>query len=345
MEIVSQILSILAALLLLSIFVMVHEYGHYKVGKLLGFGIVEFAIGMGPKIWSRKKNGTLYAIRAFPIGGMCRFYGEDEEIRDGKSFNAQKTWKRFLVILAGPVMNFLFAIIFAVVALMAYGNYAAAVGEIPSTSSPAYMAGMKSGDVLYAVNGVRIENPDDAVNKIISVKENEAVITVLRNGEQMDLHVQNIYNEEAGRNMIGINIAYARVPATFFEAVKGSFVYVGLVIKQMFAFLGSIFTTGVKLDDVAGPVGTISVIGSAIRVGMEMVLDLAVILSVNLAVFNLLPLPALDGGRLTFLTLEGIRRKPVPERVEGMIHFVGLILLFGLIILLSFNDIMRIIRG
>ena len=345
MEIVSQVLSIIAALLLLSIFVMVHEYGHYKAGKLLGFGVVEFAIGMGPKIWSREKDGTLYAIRLFPIGGMCRFYGEDEEIKDGKSFNAQKAWKRFLVILAGPLMNFLFAIVFAVVALTAYGNYAAAIAEIPNTSSPAYLAGMQPGDVLYAVNGVRIENPDDAVNKIISVKEDEAVITVLRNGTQTDFHVENIYNEAAGRNMIGINLAAVRVPVTFFEAVKGSFVYVGMVMEQMFAFLGSIFTRGVQLNDVAGPVGTISIIGSAVRLGLEMVLDLSVMLSVNLAVINLLPLPALDGGRLAFLTLEGIRRKPVPERVEGMIHFVGIILLFGLIILLTFNDIKRLLGG
>ncbi len=344
MEIVSQILSILAALLLLSIFVMVHEYGHYKVGKLLGFGIVEFAIGMGPKIWSREKDGTLYAIRAFPIGGMCRFYGEDEEIKDGKSFNAQKTWKRFMVILAGPIMNIVFALVFAIIALTAYGDYAAAVKEIPNTSSPAYVSGLRPGDVLYAVNGERVRY-NNAVSKIIAVEENEAVITVLRNGKELNFNVENIYNEEAGRNILGVNIDFVRVPYTFFEAIGGSFTYVGSSIQDMFGFFRTMFTQGVQLDDVAGPVGTIGIIGSAVRVGLEMVLQLSVMLSVNLAVINMLPLPALDGGRLAFLTLEGIRRKPVPERVEGMVHFVGIILLFGLIILLTFNDIKRMIGG
>lgn len=343
MEIVSQILSILAALLLLSIFVMVHEYGHYKAGRLLGFGIVEFAIGMGPKLWSREKNGTLYAVRAFPIGGMCRFYGEDEEIKDGKSFNAQKAWKRFVVILAGPLMNLVFALVFAIVALTAYGDYKAAVAEVPSTTSPAYIAGLQPGDLVYAINGETVSSTQDAVNKIIAVKENEAVITVVRGEETLDLKLENIYNEEAGRNLIGITMGLVRVPYTFPEAVVGSFAYIGDIIREMFAFLGGIFTKGVQPGDVAGPIGTISIIGTAVRVGLEMVLRLSVMLSVNLAVINLLPLPALDGGRLAFLTLEGIRRKPVPEKVEGMIHFVGIILLFGLIILLTFNDIKRLL--
>ena len=115
----SQVLSIIAALLLLSFFVMVHEFGHYGVGRLLGFKIQEFAIGMGPKLFGVEKKGILYAVRAFPIGGMCRFYGEDEEAKDPRSFGSQKAWKRFLVILAGPVMNLLFAFLFAVVALTA----------------------------------------------------------------------------------------------------------------------------------------------------------------------------------------------------------------------------------
>ena len=343
MEIVSQILSILAALLLLSIFVTVHEYGHYKAGRLLGFGIVEFAIGMGPKLWSREKNGILYAIRAFPIGGMCRFYGEDEEIKDGKSFNAQKAWKRFLVILAGPLMNILFALVFAIVALTAYGDYRAAVAEVTDTSSPAYLAGVQPGDVLYAINGKAVSSTQDAVNKIVAVEEKEAVLTVGRGEETLDLKLENIYNEEAGRNLIGITIGLVRVPYTFAEAITGSFAYVGSILQEMVGFFRGMFTTGVQLDDVAGPLGVISVIGTAVRVGLEMVLRLSVMLSVNLAFINLLPIPGLDGSRLAFLTLEGIRRKPVPERVEGTIHLIGMILLFALIILLTFNDIKRLL--
>ncbi len=345
MEIVSQVLSILAALLLLSIFVMVHEYGHYKAGKLLGFTILEFAIGMGPKLASWEKNGTLYAIRLFPIGGMCRFYGEDEGVKDGKSFNAQKAWKRFIVLFSGPLMNIVSALLFAIVALTAYGDFAAGVGDVPNTTSPAYLAGIRPGDVLYAVNGAPIEYPEDARAKILAVREDEAVITVLRNGEQLDLKVENIYNEELGENQIGINIASVRVTYPFFEAIRASFSYVGSIIRDMFAFLGGMFTRGVQPNDVAGPVGTISIIGSAVRMGLEVVLRLSVMLSVNLGIINLLPIPGLDGARIGFVAAEGIRGKAVSPEKEGMVHFIGIILLVGLIIFLTFNDIKRLLGG
>jgi len=344
-NIIAQVLSIIAALLLLSIFVMVHEYGHYKVGRLLGFRIDEFAIGMGPKLFGKEKNGTLYAVRLFPIGGMCRFYGEDETEKDSGSFNAQKPWKRFLVLLAGPAMNLLFALLFAVIALTAYGDYVPGVDSIAKQDGPAALAGMQAGDILYAVNGSHIRYYEDAVDQIRAVKDNDAVITVLRQGQKMDLAVENIYNAEVGYNQIGINIMPVRQPYTFFGAVGAAFPFVGSIIQEMFGFLGGIFTKGVQQGDVLGPVGTIGVIGTAVRSGLEPVLRLAVLLSVNLAVINLLPLPALDGGRLVFVAAEGLRGKPISREKEGMVHFVGILLLFALIIVLTYGDIRTMLGG
>lgn len=344
-SLLSEVLSIIAALLLLSFMVMVHEFGHYGMGRLLGFKIQEFAIGMGPKLFGKEKNGILYAVRVFPIGGMCRFYGEDEAVKDGKSFGAQKAWKRFLVILAGPVMNVVFAVVFAIISLTAYGDIVPAVHSIAEESSPAQAGGMQPGDILYAVDGVHIEYYDDTVDKIRAVQDTDVVVTVLRNGEKVDLLLKDIYNEEAGYNVLGINLAPVRQPYGFFAAVGAAFPFVGSIIKEMFAFLGGLFTQGVQQGDVLGPVGTISYIGYAVRNGLEMVLRLAVLISVNLAIINLLPLPALDGGRLAFVAVEGVRGKPIPQEKEGMVHFVGIVLLFALIIVLTFNDIRTMLGG
>jgi regulator of sigma E protease len=341
----SQVLSIIAALLLLSLFVMVHELGHYGVGRLLGFKIQEFAIGMGPKLFGVEKKGILYAVRAFPIGGMCRFYGEDEEAKDPRSFGSQKTWKRFLVILAGPVMNLLFAFLFAVVALTAYGDIVPAIHSITEQGSPADVAGMQPGDILYAVDGARIEYYEDAVAKIRAVKGTDTVVTVIRDGKKLDIQLHDIYNAEAGYNIVGVNLTAARLPYGLFEAIGAAFPFVGSIVGEMFSFLGGLFTKGVQQGDVLGPVGTITYIGYAVRTGFETVLRLAVLISVNLAIINLLPLPALDGGRLAFLTVEGLRGKPIPQEKEGMVHFVGIVLLFALIIVLTFNDIRTMFGG
>ncbi len=344
-QLFSNVLSIIAALLLLSFFVIVHELGHFGVARLLGFRVVEFAVGMGPKLWGKERKGILYSVRAFPIGGMCRFYGEDEGVKDSESFHAQKVWKRILVVAAGPVMNLIFALLFAATSLMAYGAIVAQVDGYSAEETPAEQAGMLPGDILYAVDGQRIEYYNDSIAKIRAIQTPDTVITVERNGEKLDLLVRDVFNEEAGYNMLGVNIRAARRPYGFFEAIGGSFAFVGALIREMFGFLGGIFTKGVQPGDVAGPVGTITVIGSAVRMGFEVVLQLAVLISVNLGILNLLPFPALDGGRLVFLAIEGVRRKPIAPEKEGMVHFVGLVLLFGLIILLTYQDIARLLGG
>ena len=340
-------LSILAALLVLSVFVVVHELGHFVAGRLLGFTVLEFAVGMGPTILKKEKNGITYSLRAFPIGGMCRFYGEDEEAKDGRSFASHPVWKRIIVVAAGPVMNILTAILFAVVSLMSYGVYVdvPTVQELSSETAPAAVAGIEPGDVLYAINGDVIESYEETSELILGASGAEMTITVQRDGELIDLIVRDFYNEAEGRNLIGITYGYGRERYGLFQAVGASFRYVWDIFVEMARFIGSIFTQGVQAGDVVGPVGTVTIIGQAVRTGFETVLYLAVLISVNLAFMNLLPLTALDGGRLVFLIIEAIRRKPVPPEKEGMVHFAGLVLLMLLMVYLTVSDVRGLVNG
>lgn len=336
-DLLAKILSIIAALLLLSVLVMVHEFGHYSIGRLLRFKIKEFAIGMGPKLFGREKHGILYAVRAFPIGGSCKFHDEDEAISDITSFGAQKVWKRAAVIFAGPLMNILFAVILAIASLSIFGDIVPAVYSV--SDGPAALAGMQEGDILIAVDGAQVRHYNDAVAKIRAANSLGAVITVERSGTQVDLNVFDLYNEEAGYNVLGITLTGARRSYSFFEAAGAAVPLIGTIIGEIFEFLGGLFSRGVQQGELLGPVGTISFIGAAVRVGLESVLRLAMLISVNLAIINLLPLPALDGGRLAFLALEGVRGKPIPQEKEGMVHFVGIMLFFALIIVLTYSDI------
>ena len=341
----STILSVLGALLVLSVLVTVHELGHYLAGRKLGFTILEFSVGMGPVILKKERKEIQYSLRALPIGGMCRFYGEDQEVADGRCFNAQPAWKRFITIIAGPIMNLLFAIIFAVISLVAYGDYVPSIVELSGTDSPAYIGGLQSGDVLYAVNGERIEYYNGTVPMILAAPNDTMVITVERDGKRTDCTLTDFYNAEQQKNIIGITIQPVRKMFGFFPAIGQSFTYVGSTVKEAFSFFGRLFQGNVQSTDVAGPAGIITYLSEAVRSSFENVLRLSVLISISLGIMNLLPLPALDGGRLVFILIEWVRGKPVNPKVEGAVHFAGLLLLFALLIFLTYNDIANLIRG
>lgn len=341
----ASVLSVIAALLVLSILVTVHELGHFGVGRLLGFTILEFSVGMGPVVVKKTKNDIQYSLRALPIGGICRFYGEDQEVKDARCFNAQPAWKRFLTIIAGPIMNLLFAIVFAIIALTCYGDFVPSVYELSGADTPAYRAGLQAGDILYAVDGNRIEYYADTVPMILAADGKEMQLTVERGGELVDFTVVDFYSAEEQRNMIGITISPERKIYAFFPAIGQSFHYVGSTVSETLRFFGRLFQGQVESTDVAGTVGIISYLSEAVRSGLETVLRMSILISISLGIMNLLPLPALDGGRLVFIIIEWIRGKPVNPKVEGMVHFIGLLALFALLIFLTYNDIANMIRG
>lgn len=339
----TNILSIIGALLLLTVFVAVHELGHYLAGRLLGFGILEYAVGMGPVVFKKVKNGIQYSLRALPLGGMCRFYGEDEDIPAGATamipFNAQKLWKRAVVVVAGATMNLIMAVVFAALSLGIFGDFMAQVQAFSYENSPAEQAGMQAGDMIYAVEGERLLSYAEAVPAIREANHEQMEITVLREGKKLRLTLRDIYDAEAGYNRIGVNIDVARRTYGFFGAIGDSFGYVWTVVREMFQALGRMVSQGVQEGDVMGPVGTITVMSEFVRYGWETMLRIALLVSANLGIINLLPFPGLDGGRLAFMALEGVRGKPISPEREGLVHFIGIVLLLGLVVLLTVKDI------
>ena len=323
------LLSIVGALLVLTVLVFVHELGHFYAGKKLGFRIDEFAIGMGPVVCSKEKNGTRFAIRALPIGGLCAFHGEDEGVSDPECFNAQPVWKRMIVVLAGPFMNILLAVVLAVIILMTYGEYMPMINDFTAENTPAEAAGIQVGDIITEIDGKSITYYAECTDYIQQADPARIEVTVRRDGMDVTLTAHDIYDPE-------------RLRYGLLEDATNSVRYTCYIVKEMFKVLGGLFTGGVTSDDVAGPVGTISIIGQAVRAGFEVVLRLGVLISINLGIMNILPIPALDGGRFLFMVIEAVRGKPIPPEKEGMIHMAGLVLLFSLMILLTVMDVRKL---
>ena len=242
-------------------------------------------------------------------------------------------------------MNLLFALLLSIITLTAYGNYMPAVYEVPETDSPAYQAGLRPGDILLKIDGKDIEFYNETATMIRAIQDDQTVITVSREGTRLDIPVTGLYNETLGYNYLGITMTPTRIRYGFIGSIGQSFRYIGSIVRSTFSFFGTLFRGQVQSTDVAGPVGTIAYISEAVRYGLETVLQFAVLINVSLGIFNLLPIPALDGGRLVFLIVEAVRGKPIDAEKEGMVHFIGLIALFALIIFLTYNDIMTLIRG
>lgn len=336
------LLSIVGALLVLTVLVFVHELGHFYAGKKLGFRIDEFAIGMGPVVCSKEKNGTRFAIRALPIGGLCAFHGEDEGVSDPECFNAQPVWKRMIVVLAGPFMNILLAVVLAVIILMTYGEYMPKITGFTAENTPAEAAGIQAGDIITEIDGKSITYYAECTDYIRQADHAGIEVTVRRGSSDVTLTARDIYDPESGSNRLGIYISPERLRYGLLEAATNSVRYTCYIVKEMFKVLGGLFTGSVTSDDVAGPVGTISIIGQAVRAGFEVVLRLGVLISINLGIMNILPIPALDGGRFLFMVIEAVRGKPIPPEKEGMIHMAGLVLLFSLMILLTVMDVRKL---
>ncbi len=337
------VLTIIYGLLMLTLFVVVHEWGHYIAAKKSGITVLEFSIGFGPAIAKWHRDGTQISIRWLPFGGYNKFFGEDEE--DAKipgAFNNAPVSKRFLTVLAGPVMNVLLAFVLAVSFLCFYGDAKVLVGSV-EPGSPAQEAGLLPGDELIVLNDVKIDFMLDMDAALANTQGEASHVTVLRDGQK---YSYTIPYKADGSKKIGISqLSYERKTYPFFEAVALSFKWMFLLVKEMLSVLGALFFTGQGMENLAGPVGTISIIGTVVRTGFENVLRLASLISVNLAVINLLPLPALDGGKLVLLGVEAARKKPVPLRLEATLNIIGFILIFGFAGFLTFQDIARIMGG
>jgi regulator of sigma E protease len=333
--------TIIASVVIFGLLIFVHEFGHYIVAKWAGVHVLEFAIGFGKVLYGWEKNGTRYALKIFPLGGSCRMLGEEpeDEKKEG-SFQGKPLSSRFAVIAAGSFMNFLLgAVLFSLIYFFFLGvpqTGSARIGEV-LPGSRAEEAGLIAGDTILAIDEHATANWNDVV-AIINARPGEKLeLLVKRAGTETILSVTPA--EEEGKGLIGITPVYKKY--SFFPSIYLGFTYTWFFIRLIFVSLFQMFSGNIPAD-VTGPVGIVAVIGEVMREGLSNLFSLAAIISVNLGIINLLPIPALDGSRLVFLAVEGIRGRPVDPRKEGFIHFIGFTVLILLMIFVAFQDITRL---
>ncbi len=345
-SVMQNILYILLAVVVLLVMITVHEFGHYTAGRIFHFKINEFAIGFGPKLFSRTaKNGEIFSVRALPLGGFCAFAGEDEEDASPDSFNNKKPWQRIIVLISGALMNYLLAVLLIVLMFAVYGQPAYRIHEL---SDPTAAVGemLRVDDVILNINGRRIYMATDIMKSIDELSAGDVIpVTVLREGEKLELLVTlksdgdfvNIEDTNTLLKALGCKSLYAvNVRTGFWSVLGGSFEYSFRVAGTIFTVLGQLLTGKLGLSSLGGTITTVTVTANAIKTGgLNYLLMISSFIGVNLAVFNLLPIPALDGSRVIFTLIEWIRKKPVNRKVEGAIHFAGLIFLVGFAVLVD----------
>lgn len=342
--------SIIVAIILFSIIVLFHELGHFLLAKANGIKVNEFCLGLGPTIIGKKFGDTVYSIKLLPFGGACMMEGEDEDSNNDNAFNNKSVWARISVVFAGPLFNFIMAFVFAVIIIMAVGYDKPMVSDVIDGYA-AQEAGIKAGDEIVKINNYPI-NFYKEISVYSFFHSGETVdITVKRDGEKKTFTLTPKYSKEAGTYLYGFTNTEGRVKVNFFSACVHGVHEVKYWIYYTLQSLKFLVTGGASVNDLQGPVGIVKNIGDAYQTsvsedgyfyGFLNVLQWGILLSANLGVMNLLPLPALDGGRLVFLIIEAIRRKKIDPNKEGMVHAIGIILLLGLMVLVMGNDIRKI---
>ena len=332
---------IIFAILIFGFLIFVHELGHFVTAKKFGVKIHEFALGMGPAIFKKQKGEILYSVRALPIGGYVKMEGEDGESDDERSFGKLPAIKKIIVLFAGAFMNFISGFLIFVIIYSFAGGVAVPEIDRVIEGSPAQIAGIKEGDRITSVNGDAVHIQSDVTFSLFLSGDKDVDVEVLRGDEKLTFHIKP--QLENDRYIIGFYPKYEEI--TPGNVLYNAFYNTFFVVRVVFESLKMMLTGQVGLGEMSGPVGIVGEIGKAARDGILQVLNFAALIAVNLGVMNLLPFPALDGGRIIFAAIEGIRRKPINPKVEGYVHAAGLILLFALMILITFSDIGKIVSG
>lgn len=355
-------LNIIAAILLFGMIVLVHEFGHFLFAKLGGIGVVEFSVGMGPRLFSFVRGGTCYSIKALPFGGSCAMVGEDSDNSDPKAFNNKPVWTRIAVIAAGPGFNFLLAFLFSMVLVFQVGHDAPVLIGV-FDGSPAQEAGLQAGDRLVRINRRRVEatrdislylytHPGETVTLSFDRAENTGEAGGTGTTRRYLTQITPVYDETYQSYMLGIQLRGYEKAENPLQFLSYSVYEVKYCIVSTFDSFGMLFRRQIRAEDaVAGPVQIVSMVGESVGAGRSVGLWAVVyvisswmlLLSASLGIMNLLPLPALDGGRLLFLLIELVRGRPIDPEKEGMVHMAGMMLLMTLMVLILFNDIHQLL--
>ena len=356
-------MNIIIALLIFSVIVTIHEFGHFIFAKMYGIEVLEFSVGMGPRILKYKGKETLYSIKLLPFGGSCRMLGEDDFEDDEdidpekmkKSFHAKSVWERFMVVFAGPLFNFILAFIVSIFVVAVGGVTKPVVGEVMS-DFPAQEAGIKTGDIITKVNGHKLVILEDYRLYTLTNNLTEYNIELKRkeNGvvKNYSYSLKPKFSEEAGKELLGFvwNVKPVK-PASLFSLLSYSAYEVYFNVRSALAGLRAMVTGLIEPEQISGPVGIVNFVSDTIdesgKYGLKVVFlsvaSLIVLLSANLGVMNLLPIPALDGGRIVFYIFEMLTRKKPNKKLETFVHVTGFAFLMAFMCFVIYSDIMKLI--
>ena len=332
------IINIIIALLIFGIVVAVHEFGHFFVAKLNKITVHEFAIGMGPVIFQKEKNGTNYSLRAIPMGGFVAMEGEDEESDDPNAFCQKNPLQKMAVIFAGPFMNFVLTIVTFILLFTLSGVPVNKVGNIIE-NSPASKSELKVGDEIKSINGTNIKSWNDIPTTIAGTK-GDVTLQVIRDGQTKEIVITP--EEKNGRRTVGIYPMYEK---NFSSSISQAFSQTYNVSLSMLDFIKKLFTGKVDFNYVSGPVGIVKEMGSSVNSGLATVINYIAFISLNLGIMNLLPIPALDGFRLLTSFVELITRKKLNKKMEYIVNAAGMVFLISIMLLVTYKDLIKIFTG
>jgi len=356
--------SIISFIIVIGVLVFVHEFGHFLFAKLFGVKVLKFSLGFGNKLVSRKWGETEYLVSAFPLGGYVKMFGEHQgegEIlpdEQHRSFSHKPVWQRFCIVAGGPVFNLFFAVVlfFAIFFLAGFPEPVdtTSIGQV-SPGSVAEKAGIKEGDTIRIINGRETVSWVDVSNLIKESRGKEVVLVVERDDARVTIHavpemqkIKNIFGEEVGeRYMLGITrsdeVVYT--DASLVDAVGAAFIQTWNLGYLTIMGIIKIFERVIPASELGGPIRIAEIAGQQMEAGWMNFLYFMGLLSINLGIINLLPIPVLDGGHLVFLTIEGIRRKPLSDRAMETFQKIGIFLLVSLMVFVFYNDIIRLVKG
>ena len=337
---------ILFAILFFGVIIALHEFGHFITAKIFGIQVNEYSIGMGPAILKRKKGETQYSLRLFPIGGFVSMEGEDEESENPRAFGNQKAWKRFIVVAAGATLNIILGLLLVCVMLGAEGEMPTRTVSDVSKTMLEMQDGVREGDEILRINNTKVYSARDLYYGLYRDSDGVYDIVLRRDGQK--IHLTDLaVNYSAEEGFCDFVVGFKKTTAL--NLLPGAVTQTASMTKLVWLSLIDMIRGKYGLSDLSGPVGTISIVAETASDAIKGadysgIIFILAFITVNIGIVNLLPLPALDGGRLLFILIEMIFRKPVPKKFEAWVHAAGFVLLIGLMVLITFNDIVNLIK-
>lgn len=346
LNILNNIWPYLVAILLFLILIIIHEFGHFIAAKLLGVRVNEFAVGFGPKLIKWGKGETKYAINLIPFGGYCAMEGEEEASGDERAFCNKKPWRRFLIVIMGATFNLILGLILIAVTLIPDKRFTTTTIDVFHENAVSVEYGLKQGDEIIKVDGRKIFTTYDLSYAFSNIDDGAIDITVKRDGKKVELNDVKFATEEIdGINYLTVDFYVKGKEKTFTSFIGHTFDTAVSNCAVIYRSLIDLVTGRYGISAVSGPVGVTVAIGDIAKQNLNALIQIMALITINLGLFNLLPIPALDGGRLVFILFEMIFRKPVPQKYESIVHAVGMVILLGFMAIVTLKDIWTLIAG